>query len=215
MMKFDIKQWFSIPKKSLSILYFPALLILISAVVVSIEMGLPISVLTKDPLSVTGQHPFTGVISNLGIVLWAFSCSIGFFTYGILKVRSKDGIRNNFILLGAVISFAFLFDDLFMFHEWIFPKVFGLNEKIVLVLYALLLIFYTVNFRKQILSRDITLLFCFFVGFTVSVAIDLVPDTYFTWHYLFEDGPKFLGIVSWFGYQVTNCLLELKSPQLN
>ncbi|MBA5763742.1 hypothetical protein H2O73_15365 [Vibrio sp. 404] len=212
-MYIDIRQWFNPTKKTLSFLYLPALCILVGAVVVSVKMGVPISVLTQDPLSSTGQHPFTGAISNLGIVLWAFSGSVCIFTYCLLKNSSIDRARNRFILLGAIISCAFLFDDLFMLHEWIFPKLLGLNEKIVLIFYAFLLLYYVVAFRGRILSRDITLLLFFFVGLAISVLIDMVPDTYFTWHYLLEDGPKFLGIVSWFGYQFTTCMVEIRLVQ--
>lgn len=209
-MYIDIKQWFTTPKKTLSLLYIPALCILVGAVVFSVKMGLPISVLTQDPLSSTGQHPFTGAISNLGIVLWAFSGSVCVFTYCLLKNSRIDRARKKFILLGAIVSFVFLFDDLFMLHEWVFPKIFGLNEKIILIIYAFLLLYYVVAFRARILSRDITLLLLFFVGLSISVLIDMVPDTYFTWHYLLEDGPKFIGIVSWFGYQFTTCMVEIR-----
>ncbi len=206
-----IKSFFFAPKWALAVFYAPCVLILFIALLVSEKFGFPISLLTKDPLSFTTLHPLTGAISNIGILLWAFSFAIGCFSFALLKALGSKREVIGFILYGVMISAIFMFDDLFMVHEWLVPKLFGLDEKVVMALYAFILCCYVAIYRKRILSHDITFLFVFFGGLGTSVLIDAVPDTYFSHHYILEDGAKFVGIVSWLAYQFTQCLFELRS----
>lgn len=185
------------------VLYFLAFLLLIGLVVFSVNFDVHFSNLTRDPSSISGTPPYYGFLSNLGIIIWSFSVAINFFTYSIIKKR-KSMIRDKrlFILYSGFLGLLLLVDDMFLLHETVFPVYFSLNEKIVLVLYAVAMLYFLIRFKTVILKQTNYIflgLFLCFLG--TSVLIDILPEFSERWHYLLEDGPKFLGIVSWLGYQ--------------
>lgn len=77
--------------KILIILCTPILMLLCSAVVVSQTQNISISQLARDPVSLMDVHPFTGILSNLGILLWCMSASICLFSSLPLIELEKTG----------------------------------------------------------------------------------------------------------------------------
>ena len=109
-----------------------------------------------------------------------------------------------------------LVDDLFMLHERIFPNQLGIDEIIVFLFYGLLFLVYLLLFRKLILETDHIYLSLTVFFFALSLLVDLlVPETLTPMYHLFEDGPKFFGIVSWFAYQFSVCLTEVETAADN
>ena len=109
-----------------------------------------------------------------------------------------------------------LVDDLFMLHQRIFPNQFGIDEIIVFLFYGLLFLVYLLLFRKVILETDHIYLSLTVFFFIFSLLVDLlVPETLIPMYHLFEDGPKFFGIVSWFAYQFSVCLTAVKTAADN
>jgi len=192
-------------------LYIPAIFLIVIITLVSYHFKINISFFTRDPMAITGNNPFLGLISNIGIILWSFSVAICFFSYTLLKIMKKRHNSLEFIMFGGTISFLLLSDDLLMLHEKVFPKIFRINEKILFLFYGGLILFYLLKFREKILENDILLILSalFFFGF--SIVIDALPDSLLPWHYLFEDGLKFFGIVSWLGFQFSICSQEFHS----
>jgi len=191
-------------------LYGPAILLLLMAVIASHYLDIPFSRFTRDPLAIAKEHPFVGILSNIGTILWSFSTAICFFSYMLLRTRKESRNVLQFIMLGALISLALLLDDLFMVHETISPQYFGVSEKTVLLSHGLLLIFYLTWFRKTIIQTDYTLLLLAASLFAISLLIDRLLESVLPCRHLFEDGAKFLGIVSWFGYHLSTCLRQLR-----
>jgi hypothetical protein len=91
-----------------------------------------------------------------------------------------------------------LLDDLFMFHEYLAPIHFRLNEKGVLASYACVTVAYLLVHRRLILESSYRLLAAALVLFAVSMLVDLADGA--GWWKLAEDGCKILGIASWLGY---------------
>jgi len=132
------------------------------------------------------------------------------FTYVLLKTsrRSRDIVR--FILLGGLISLVLLLDDFFMLHTYIYPIYLGVNEKAVLVFYGMPIPYYLVIFRKIIRKTELLFILLAVFFFALSVLVDLLPESFLPWHHILEDGPKLIGIVSWFEYQFSVCLQEVQ-----
>lgn len=191
-------------------MYLPAVLLLFAIAVISHYFNISVSFFTSDPMAIAERHPLTGFVSNIGAVIWSFSLAVSIFTYVLLKTNEA---RNNlnFILLGGIISLIMLLDDFFMLHENIFPVYVGIDEKITFSLYGILALFYLIKFRKKIMETAFAFLLLAGLFFMLSVFIDLQSEPIGKWHYLFEDGLKLLGIVSWFAYQFTVCLNEINS----
>jgi len=187
----------------LIVLYLPAGLALLVVTVVSSATDMPISMFTRDPADVANISPFTGVISNIGILFWSAAATVCLFTYLLLKSAGSKAMLSWFFLVSGIITTMLMLDDLFLFHERIFPGFLHLRQRYTLVFYFVLVSVYLIGFRKVILSNEWFLLFLALSFFGLSVTVDIsakylaeaVP-----FYHLFEDGFKLFGIVSWLGY---------------
>ena len=202
-------------------LYIPAIFLILIVTIASYYLQSDIAVFFKDPLDITGGHPFFGIMSNIGVIVWSFSVAICFFSYFLLKTSKKYHDVLGFIMFGGFISLVLLLDDLFMLHEIIYLRYFGVGEEIVFSFYGMMMFFYLVKFRKILVKTEFIFLLLAVFFFALSILADLIPKSLIPkslipkslipWYLLFEDGPKFLGIVSWFGYQYSVCFQELQS----
>ncbi len=168
-----------------------------AAVAISVGTDTPLSHLTRDAAAIFDFSFYYGLISTVGIMLWASTsavCSIG---TAILWDRQR---RMAFMLLAAgVLSLMMTLDDAFMFHEYIFPELFGIPEKVVMLCYILYMAGYLYYFRQEIYQTDFLVLGLAFVAFGTSSLMDfalaVTPLNTFL-----EDGLKFTGIVLWLIY---------------
>ncbi len=188
MKSFSLFTWF----------YAPAALVIASVILLSRLAGKPIGDFTRDPAAVIGFSPLIGLLSNLGILLWCATASCCFFAAVVLK--SKDRERALFFFFSGLLTTLLLFDDFFLFHERVFVKLFHLEEVVTLLIYAILVLIYLIRFRKLWIKSKITFFILALFFFTTSIIIDFAFVATLFWHYLLEDGAKFFGIVSWFGY---------------
>ncbi|MEW5860068.1 MAG: hypothetical protein AB1861_22215 [Cyanobacteriota bacterium] len=182
---------------------------------VSLQQKIPVADLTKDVFVVAKVPSYTGIISNLGVLIWCYSFSIAFFSYKILN--NKQGIPKlvvDFFLFSSGISLVLLLDDFFMLHEGFFPYRLNIPENVVYLFYILAFTFYVTRFRPIIFSLKYVVFLGAFVAFMMlSTGIDLLPIEidYEAGHanniyFLFEDGCKLLAIASWCIYLNTVCL---------
>lgn len=215
-------------------LYTPIIILLLLILLVNNKTEIPIATFTKDSAVIAGSNglsslvdfktnPFVGVVSNIGILLWCICASICFFGYAILQTKQNVEL-SQFRSLGALfrcfgtITSILLFDDLFLFHETIAPKLFNISQKTVYFCYALVVAWAIIKYRKTIIKTEWNLLFLAFVFFAISV----IMDEFIEWIYpiklsenglpaLIEDGFKLLGIISWCAYFVKVCFLVIKN----
>src|SRR5262245_59972388 len=108
-------------------IYAPAMLLLGVAVMASLAMGVPLVNFFSDPLGLTYSNPLLGVISNIGILLWSASAAVCLFTYLIVRGRRQDREVRLFFLLFGLLTLVLMLDDLFQFHEEVFPKYLNLD----------------------------------------------------------------------------------------
>ena len=113
------------------------------------------------------------------------------------------------MLFSGIMTMILVLDDLFLLHEEIFPEHLGIPQKFVLLGYMGLTLVGIVVFRKSILGTEYLLLLIALGFFGLSVFVDVfdheIDALIGHWRYLFEDGFKFLGIVSWLGYYWRTC----------
>lgn len=178
-----------------------AALVLVIAVALHFVTGIPIAQLSQDPAAVLHAPPYLGMLSNLGIILWAATAAICLFSVLILRGRPDLARARRFLAASAAFTTVLMLDDLFLLHEKFFPKVIGVPEKAVYVLYAIGLVVYLGAFWSQLL-RSPYVLFILAGGFlALSVALDIVlpfrPGLTFV-----EDSAKFVGIALWLTYFV-------------
>jgi hypothetical protein len=209
--------WFQAKQLALFLLslYFLPLLSLIAVVVASSHMGVEIARFTRDPADILNVHPLTGVISNLGAILWAAAATICLFSWAILRKSVGETRFSTFLLCSGLITTFLLFDDFFLLHDYIFPRYLGVQEKIVFIGYAGLILWGTVVFWKDILKTEYLILLIALGFFGLSLFIDAfqyrIESIVGPSRILFEDGFKLLGIVGWLGYFTRSALSRLAS----
>ncbi len=180
-------------------LYAFAVSIVLGIGVASYLSGAPVSHFTRDPASVMHAHFYTGILSNLGILFWciaATACIFGFYLEARINGETMEAF---FLLYFGMLSSVLLFDDLFLLHE-IASDLFFKSERFVYLIYLLIMAYGLFLFRQVILRTDRNILVASLIFFAASILFDLLPEGWSTWHHLFEDGAKFLGIVAWCNY---------------
>ncbi|WP_411895417.1 hypothetical protein [Winogradskyella sp. A2] len=167
---------------------------------------------TGDPLSTFDANPLTGVISNLGILLWCTTGSILLFTF-FLVIGKVENKKTSFLLYSGLLTLVLLFDDLFMFHEHILKSI-GIEEIVMYGIYVILFgILFLAYYRILLSAQFRYFLIITFISFGSSVIIDLLFE-HEKFRILFEDGFKFLGIVCWFMFFTFYCLDITKNINL-
>ena len=166
--------------------------------------------LVKDPATVTDTHPFVGMISNLGIILFAIAAAYSFFSYYLLRHSHLHKKSKQFLLVLGLFTTILTLDDLFLIHEYSF--ILGVSEKYIYLLYALLSIAFFLSFNKEILNIHKNYFFLAIVFFAISVLSDqfLYSDPSSSLKSVIEDGAKFLGIVNWMTFIIKTCMLKLQ-----
>lgn len=161
----------------------------------------PIEIYTRDTSVVLNGTPFHGIISNIGALFWISTAVILFSHYNLLKKIDKKSELAKFVLFGAILSFILLIDDFFMLHEWFFPDYLGISQRYFAAFYGIYLIVYLLKYKYIIFKSDYLSLLLALFFFSISNIVDRFPYSFFgEWHLLYEDGPKFLGIICWLEY---------------
>ena len=186
----------------------PVVALLLCTAIIAVRADIPPEHFTRDPAAIFNGHPFTGVISNIGILLWCSTLAVCLFSSTIIY-KLKNSETAFFLLFSGLFTAFLLFDDLLMLHESIFPKYLHIPEKLVYVGYLMGIVLYFIRFTKVILRTDYMLLLiaCFFFAF--SIGFDMVlPQS--GWEYFLEDGLKLIGIFVWFLYFIRTCFIQFK-----
>ncbi len=185
---------------TLSIVYSFTLFLLFIVVTIHQQTKTDLSDLTQDQVTVAGVPPYAGLLSNIGVLFWSFSAAICLFCSAVLRKDINNRELPSFLFFSGILTSIFLLDDLFLFHENLYPAYLNMPEKAVYSAYGIMVLLYFIRFRMTILSTDFLLLFIAFGFFGLSIVsgnglVDL-PSS----EYLFREGTKLFGIVTWFAY---------------
>ena len=192
--------------------------VLIAVALASVLVPVDIDRLTSDVAQVARVHPMSGAVSQLGLFGWCSAACVCAFAALILRGR---GTREHylFMLYSAFLSAWLLMDDAFLLHEW--------NEALAFPLLLLAVLLYLWRFAAVIRSTPYIYLLVAFVGFGLSMGIDVVRGylcefnflkayiNWESWEHLCEDGPKWVGIVYWCSYYTQSAWFLIKKEVLD
>lgn len=195
----------TVSARQLLITFVPSISILVAMLVVSILFQVSMAAMTQDVTAIANIHPLSGILSNLGILLWCAAASICVFAAVTLSnIKPRDTFW--FLLSSALLSAYLLFDDFFLFHEVLASRYLGLNEKVIFAALGIAVSAYLIAFRRVILRTNFSVLLLALGFLATSVVIDALLETWLWrrghWEFFFEDGAKWLGIASWCSYYV-------------
>ncbi len=183
----------------------PALLILSLIAFAGATGRVSIPLLTTDVSGIANIHPLFGALSSLGILLWCVAAAVSFFAAVVLQTIHRSE-HFGFLLYSALLSAYLMLDDLFLIHEDLAARYFGIDEKIIFLLLGLSVLVYLIIYRETILSSKYIFLGMALGFLAMSVGIDIILEPWLTeigdWLYFYEDGAKWLGITCWCSYHV-------------
>ena len=201
------------PLARLLLVVYSLLLVLFVAIAfIATQYGIPVGNFTRDPLVVSWAPPYTGVVSNLGMLFWSFAVASSFVGLAVLSklANAKEGVgeAKKFFLYSALLTLMLLLDDLFMFHDVVLPEYAGIRERYVYLFILACIGSYFLRFVFFILKTEFLLL-GMASGF---LALSLVADVILPqegMQFLYEDGFKLTGIVTWFIYYLKTATAQI------
>ncbi|MEM8652007.1 MAG: hypothetical protein AAGF54_15840 [Pseudomonadota bacterium] len=145
---------------------------------------------------------YYGIFSTLGVLIWMATAAIcGFAVLVLFAANSDRGV-----LLFALFACAFTgwlgFDDAFLFHENVAPKL-GIPQTLILLIYCGLAAGYALLGWKQIQQNDWMLFIIAGGCLALSIFTDAVFHSTDPNVVILEDGAKFAGIVFWFSFHLS------------
>lgn len=163
------------------------------------------SELTRDVTAIANIHPLSGLLSNLGILLWCATASVCFFAMFILHKSRLTGY-SSFLFSAAMLTTYLMLDDAFLIHEHFVHNLLNINQIIVPIALGLFMIVFVLVYRQIILKSNYLILVVSLVFLAASVFIDSIPHRWFEWDrwwkFFLEDGTKWIGICFWCSYFV-------------
>ncbi len=210
-------------------IYLPSFLFIILVWYVSKVFGISVQELTADPAEMLGKPPYTGLISNLGNLLWCGTAAICIFSAFLTKLDPASFRRwFTFLVASSFLTTFLLLDDMFQIHEY-YPVLFfgseanlpqnnkelqNLLEALFYIVYFVCFMLYLFCFKKQIYCTEYLFFALVFFFFGLSVVIDMTPES-MPMHYLMEESFKLLGIISWLTYTSKTCSLVIRQLTTN
>lgn len=147
-------------------------------------------------------------MSNIGAIIWSATADICLFSHVVGRNVSGCGVDSRFLLAAGLVTTMLLIDDLFVLHEL---QIAGLPEEVVFLFYAAVLVWFTILFRAEIFETNIVFLGLAYLWFGLSVFVDVtVAFVPYPSIYLFEDGAKLAGILSWATYFVSVSIARVR-----
>lgn len=195
-----------ISARRLFITFIPAVSVLATIAAVRTIYHVRIPDMTRDVAVIAGIHPLSGILSNLGILLWCAAASVCLFSAMTLRnAESKEIFW--FLLSSALLSMYLLFDDFFMFHEALASQYLGLDEEVVFAVLGVAVSIYLIAFGRVILRTNYVIFLLALGLLASSVVMDTILARWMlrlgkNWVFFFEDGAKWLGIACWCSYYV-------------
>lgn len=185
-------------------IWLPILLLLGLARLFSAATDTPLRHLMVDPTEVMHVPFYTGIMANLGILLWTAAASVCLFISLFLS-HLVGKVWKDFFLVSGLLTLFLLLDDLLRIHDEILPVYMGIKGDLLGIAYVLLIGLYLFRYRLLILQYPYTLLVMALGLFAISTAIDVAPPSIKNLFSVgdiifFEDGAKLLGIANWLAY---------------
>jgi hypothetical protein len=161
---------------------------------------------TRDPAAITHQPGYVGMVTLFGLFGWCTAATALVFSGYLAALRNAVSQRNAF-LVGAAAVVYLMFDDAFQFHDYVYPRIFGGDDRVIEAGYVCVVLVLVYLGRAIIVGTKWHLLVAAGVFFSVSVGLDMAVTTERAVG--IEDGAKFLGILLLGAYCFETAVTEL------
>jgi hypothetical protein len=198
----------------------PAATLLIAVAIAGFFYGVDVAKLLHDPAAIAGINPLIGVVSNLGVLLWAAAAFVCLFSAALMRRRGPHDAFA-FALCAGLLSAYLMLDDLFMFHENLVEHYIGMSEDGLYACLGVATLVFLFRFRAFILHSDFGYLLLalgflatsVFIDTVVDYALPVFADKFPILEDIAEDGSKWIGIAFWACYYLRTCYQMIVEPE--
>jgi hypothetical protein len=199
---------------------FAGAVLVVSAVfawmlVMAHNSGAEFAAFTRDPIAVLDGRWYHGFISTLGGVAWVAGGAVALLAGSVLQRSRRADAR--FLIEAGALTTGLALDDILLFHERWGPRVTGISEKAIEIVWVVLVVLVVVrHWRTCFHKRHIALAMGGFGLLALSSGFDLLlPYSIdFDTRQFIEDVPKFSGIVLWSAFLVWFARASLLNEQI-
>lgn len=225
------KVWFEflqVPSNIIKKVVLPAAIFLLLIQFIAFTQKIPFYHFVADINELPGLPPYVGMVSTIGILFWCATAVICLFTaYTLKKCGYRDRKGINYLLFFGYFNLLILSDDLFQIHEHYFLLFINLNlfdnpriiqdffEAIFFLIYVILLATCLLRFNSFLRKTQYPILILSILFFAFSTVADLLTPATMRFHFLLEEGAKFIGIVTWFSYFANCAYQEIRQMNAN
>ncbi|MCU0621420.1 MAG: hypothetical protein MUC69_07960 [Gemmatimonadales bacterium] len=185
--------------RRLTLVGFAAAVGIGAVVLLHLWRDIPYGYLTRDPSATMGAAPYLGVLSQVGLMLWASAATLALAHRASLPPTPSHLQLRRFLLHSALLTAALAIDDAFLLHEQVLPRL-GVPEPAVMLAWVGLVAGWLAGHARTIRRTDVALLLLALAAFACSAGLDQVVDLHEDLGQLLEEGAKFVGIAAWVGY---------------
>jgi len=177
-------------------------ILFVGLAIIAVQDRVPVQELFLDPAALDGNHWYSGIVSQFGILAWtvAVCAAAGGAMLADMAGRRK---ARSFLASGALVTGLLLADDLLQLHSYHVPKYLGFSKESVYAAYLVLVAGWVWWHRGEVMRTRVLVLAAAGLAFLASIIFDQVQlpmsDTKALW---FEDSAKFFGIVAFATYFV-------------
>lgn len=161
-------------------------------------LGWDFEVAALSPLaSDVGFGPrYQGWLGSFGVVGWALTTAIAGLGATILWRRGERR-EGWFLAASGLLSAALLFDDLFMVHSTVAPRLLGVPKPVVIIVLVAVAVTWALLFRRRLLAEpDLPILLWAALWYAVALFIDAFGSM-IGWGGVREETAKLIGVASW------------------
>lgn len=173
-------------------------LALVGVQALCLTKGVPFVALSRDPSAHLNAPPYIGLLSNLGGMGWGAAAGLAAFGWRSLRHLPSHQQHAKALAWMFCITLILGLDDIALLHDdWIHRVAMRGGEKMLFLLYGLSVLAWLYRFRSLLMKVRVPLLMsvgCFALSITTDLRFQFMGDTF---HHLFEDGFKLLGIGNW------------------
>jgi hypothetical protein len=173
----------------LAVGFGPVVLLLAVVLIANVTVGLAFEDVMEDPAGLLDFHPLTGLVSQLGILIWWSAAVASLVTAALIAPRGTGAPERSFLLWSGVITAVLVLDDLFLFHENLAERYLGLGQRHIVVAYVVIAGLYVARFRSVLRSAADRWLLATSVGLlAMSLATDYIHE-----RIIFDRTGEFIG----------------------
>lgn len=197
-------------KQIVSGMYIFLFMIFLFTYIFSRVMSLDIIYFLRDPIATLKAPFYIGFLSNIGIILWALTVGVCFFTCFVVE-NGKEAEGVKFIFFSGIFSLILLLDDFFLIHEVVLPRHFHISQEFLLIGYLLYLILLIAKFNGFIMKTEyiyfILSLFLFFNSLVFDFLREFIEleGRLNSFGMVVEDGLKIFGVLTWLIFYSKAC----------